>query len=451
MHIHILGICGKFMSGIALIAKQMGYKVTGSDQNLVPSITSSLAAMDIEIQQGYEEYTHIQSADCVVIGNALSRGKPLIETILNQNIPYMSGPAWLAEHVLRYKWVLGVSGTHGKTTTTSMLTLILEEAGLNPGFMVGGQPNNFSASARYTDSNFFVIEADEYDTAFFDKRSKFLHYSPRTLIINNLEFDHADIFADLQDIKKQFKQLLRIIPAEGLIICPEADENVHSLFEKEHWTPHHTFGAKNARWTFRKISDDGSAFEVFHHEKQVGIVRWELLGDHNILNALAAIAAAYHVGILPAVAIQALNKFKGVQRRLELKGCINNIHIYDDFAHHPTAIATTLCALRSRVKKDRIFAVLEFGSNTMRSGYHQESIPTAFDDADTVILLRPSPQTWDVDALITQFKKPIKLFDSVGQIIEYLMQHSKSGDHILFMSNMNFDGVHQKLMEALSQ
>ncbi|MBA2654274.1 MAG: UDP-N-acetylmuramate:L-alanyl-gamma-D-glutamyl-meso-diaminopimelate ligase [Gammaproteobacteria bacterium] len=450
MHIHVLGICGKFMSGLAIIAKQQGFKVSGSDQNLSLSVSDALRALGIELVQGYEKNSLPKDIDCVVIGNALSRGCPIVEEILNRRIPYVSGPEWLSKNILEKRFVLAVSGTHGKTTTTSMLAWILESAGLNPGFLIGGNPSNFDFCARFTDSNFFVIEADEYDTAFFDKRSKFLHYQPTTLIINNLEFDHADIFASLEDIKKQFAHLLRIVPENGLIVAPSKDENVQSLFSRGCWTKVETFDSEDACWTTKKINAEGSQFQILNNKKLLGTVEWELLGDHNIQNALAAIAAARHAGVPPTNAINALCQFKGVKRRLELKGIVRDIHVYDDFAHHPTAIATTISALRNRVKNERIFAVLELGSNTMRAGFYQESMPSAFLEADKVILLRPKEVSWNIEPMMNAFKPPVKLFDNVQQIVSYLSEQCRAGDNILCMSNLMFDGIHQKLLNELS-
>lgn len=449
MHIHVLGICGKFMCGLAIIAQQQGFKVTGSDKTLVPPIADMLRSHGIDVQEGYAENSLPIGVDQVIVGNALSRGVPIIEQILNENITYYSGPEWLLQHVLKDRWVLAVSGTHGKTTTTGMLTFILEKAGFEPGFLIGGNPVDFDASARYTESNFFVIEADEYDTAFFDKRSKFIHYHPRTLIFNNLEFDHADIFASLDDIKKQFCHLLRILPSHGLVIAPKDDWNVQNVLEKDCWTPIEYIGDQNA-WFAKKIKDDGSDFEVYYQNKLLGQVTWSLVGDHNIANALASIAAARHVGIAPKVSIDALSLFQGVKRRLELKGAINNIRIYDDFAHHPTAIATTLSGLRAQVGQERIFAVLEFGSNTMREGFHEETIAAAFDKADGVIFLRPTTSNWQIDNVIKKFQRPIFLFDNVQQIVDHLVTECQSGDHILCMSNMMFDNIHQKLLLAFA-
>lgn len=448
MHIHILGICGKFMAGLAMIAQQKGFHVTGSDVNTTGPLADMLNAAGISISKGYAANSLPTGFNHVIIGNALSRGVPIIEQILNENIPYYSGPAWLYEHVLKSKWVIAVAGTHGKTTTTSMIIWILEQAGFNPGFLVGGNPNNFATSARYSDSNFFVIEADEYDTAFFDKRSKFIHYNPRTLIINNLEFDHADIFNDLDDIKRQFKHLLRIVPQHGVIIAPSNDNNVQAVLAEGVWSDVTLFGARTDFCYAEKRLADGSEFDVFFDNKNVGTVSWTMVGDHNINNALAALVAVRHMGILPSKAIEALKEFKGVKRRLELRGRVNDISVYDDFAHHPTAIATTLAGLRQRVGFARIFAVVEFASNTMRAGYHEQTMPHAFDSADDVIFLQPHG-SWRLDNTANQVQQPTRVFNNVDQIINYLLETCQPGDHIVCMSNHHFDGIHEKLLAAL--
>lgn len=450
MRLHILGICGKFMSGLALIAKQLGFTVTGADENLVEPIYSELMAHGIEIVKGYdsEQLTSLY-VDAVIIGNALSRGQDIIETILDKGIKFYSGPQWLAEHVLGERWVLAVSGTHGKTTTTSMLAWILDYAGLNPGYLVGGQPNNFMACARVTDSPFFVIEADEYDTAFFDKRPKFMHYCPSTLIINNIEFDHADIFRDLLAIQQQFHYLIRLVPPKGLIIAPKDDENIAHVFEKGCWTPTQLVNDVHS-WHAKKLTADGSCFDLYDAMKNWGRVKWNLLGEHNIHNALVAIAAAQHVGVLPDHAIAALNSFTGVQRRLELKGVVRGIKVYDDFAHHPTAIATTLAGLRAHIgDNSRLFAVLQFGSHTMRAGVHQQDMSQTFDKADRVFMLRPTNEKWDIDKIIMTLSRPAKVYDSVEDILQDLVSECREGDHVLMMSNIGFENIHQRFLEAI--
>lgn len=449
MRIHILGIGGKFMSGLAMIAKQMGYQVSGSDVVIVPPLAEKLQALGIELIQGYEANSLPPVVDYVIIGNALSRGVPVIEHILNAGIPYYSGPEWLSRHVLTGRWVLAVSGTHGKTTTTSMLAWILETAGYNPGFLIGGEANNFDVSARYTSSSFFVIEADEYDTAFFDKRSKFIHYQPKTLIINNIEFDHGDIFSTIEDIKTQFANLLRLVPGNGLLVVPQEDPHVAALLAKGCWTPSTTFGPHQAQWSFEELTNN--TIKIISEQQSQGKLKWNMLGQHNRLNALAAIAAAKHVGVMPQTSIQALSHFKGVKRRLELRGVVNDIHVYDDFAHHPTAIAATIAALRSKVGKERIFAVVEFGSNTMCLGQHRAFLPSSLNEADSILLLQPKTTTWNMDELLEQCQSPVKLFAQVTDIVQYLVTTCQAGDHVLCMSNKMFDDIHKKLLLRLGE
>ncbi|HSW70393.1 MAG TPA: UDP-N-acetylmuramate:L-alanyl-gamma-D-glutamyl-meso-diaminopimelate ligase, partial [Gammaproteobacteria bacterium] len=379
--IHILGIGGTFMSGIALLAQEKGYSITGADLKLYPPMSIQLAQKQISFYEGYQAKDIAADIQQVVVGNVVSRGNPAMEHVLANNLPFISGPQWLAENILRDRWVLAVSGTHGKTTTTSMLAWILEYAGLNPGFLIGGIPENFGISARLGSSPFFVIEADEYDTAFFDKRAKFVHYHPRTLIMNNLEFDHADIYKDLEAIQLQFHHLVRTIPNNGLIIHPAEDENLKKVLEKGCWTPCSTFGGDTSSWQARLLSKDGSAFEVLHENKVVGSLEWSLLGRHNVDNALAALNAAAHAGVDMETAIKALASFKNVKRRLEIKGQLKGITLYDDFAHHPTAIKTTLAGLRAKIGSARLITILEFGSYTMRSGVHKQQIQQALVDA----------------------------------------------------------------------
>lgn len=380
MHIHILGICGTFMGGLAVIARQLGHQVSGSDQNVYPPMSTQLQQQGIQLMDGYRAENLDVEPDLVIIGNALSRGNPEVEAVLNKGLPYVSGPQWLAEHVLHDKWVLGVAGTHGKTTTASMLGWILEHQGFNPGFLIGGIPLNFGISARLdggaeNKSGFFVIEADEYDSAFFDKRSKFVHYRPRTAILNNLEFDHADIFPDLDAIKRQFHHLVRTIPGEGLIISPERDANINDVLAMGCWTPvAKTAIDADAQWQAKLLKADGSQFSVIFENIGQGIVDWALTGEHNVYNALSAIVAANHIGILPKDAIAALGQFINVKRRMEVIARINGVTLYDDFAHHPTAIATTLDGLRKQVGQERIIAIVEPRSNTMRLGVHTETL-----------------------------------------------------------------------------
>lgn len=451
MRIHILGICGTFMAGIAQLAKQIGYDVTGSDLNVYPPMSTQLAAQGITVLNGYDPANIDENVDYVIVGNVISRGNPAMEYVLEKDIPYISGPQWLAENVLKERWVLAVSGTHGKTTTTSMLAWILESADLNPGFLIGGVPENFGDSARVGSHPFFVIEADEYDSAFFDKRSKFIHYRPKTLIINNLEYDHADIFPDLAAIKQQFNYLIRTVPGNGLIIRHTRDKNIDDVLAKGCWTPTVSFAGELAHWHAKLLNPDGSHFEVYTGETLIGEVSWNLLGKHNVDNALAAIAAAQHAGVSLKRALQALSTFKNVKRRLEVKGQVNGITLYDDFAHHPTAIATTLAGLRSKVgDANRIIAVLEFGSYTMRSGVHKDHMKEALLTADMVVCKRPLDANWDLASILEEFSQPTSLYDNVDLLVENLVKELKSGDHVVVMSNSGFGGIHQKLLSAIT-
>lgn len=450
MNVHILGICGTFMAGVAVLAKEAGHAVSGSDQQVYPPMSTQLAAQGITLYDGYDP-THLDpTPDKVVIGNALSRGNPCVEYALNYSLPYVSGAQWLAEEVLRDRWVLAVAGTHGKTTTTSILAWILEYAGLNPGFLIGGMPNNFGVSARLGKSPFFVIEADEYDTAFFDKRAKFIHYHPRTLILNNLEYDHADIYPNLAAIQQQFHYLVRTIPRNGQIIHLQDDANLAGVLAQGCWTPVVTFGEQNASWSADNINYDGSRFEVLFNQQRLGVVQWSLVGRHNVLNALAAIAAAHHAGVEPATAVAALSSFMGVKRRLEVRGQIQGVTVYDDFAHHPTAIAATLAALRSKARSGRIIAVVEFGSYTMRHGCHGESIVAGLKEADYTLFLRPAVEAdWNIDEVAAELMKPSRVHEDVDSIIHDIVSQACVGDHVLIMSNKGFDGIHEKLLAAL--
>lgn len=449
MHIHILGICGTFMGGLALLARERGFDVSGSDANVYPPMSDQLAAAGIDVMQGYLP-EHLQPApDMVVMGNAMSRGNPAVEYVLNRNLPYISGPQWLAENILLNRWVLAVSGTHGKTTTSSMLAWILEYAGMQPGFLIGGVPGNFGQSAEIGNTPFFVIEADEYDTAFFDKRSKFIHYHPRTLVINNLEFDHADIFADLAAIQTQFHHLIRTVPAEGLVITPHAIPAIEQTLERGCWTPRQTLNDVQADWQLAETAEDGHSFTV-QHNQNTGEVDWSLLGQHNVNNALAAIAAAHHVGVTVEHACEALNQFKGVKRRLELRGERRGIKVYDDFAHHPTAIATTLQGLRANVGQQRLIAVLEPRSNTMKMGVHEHTLAASLNTADKVILYQDPNLTWSLDNIQQQLGDSSVLLRNIDDVVEQLVSQSKAGDHIVVMSNGGFGGIHQKILDALA-
>lgn len=450
MKIHILGICGTFMSGIALLAKQCGHEVIGSDLNIYPPMSIELSEHGIPVLDGYKpEYINAE-VDCVIVGNVIKRGNLAMEYVLNNKIPYCSGPAWLASQVLRNRFVLAVSGTHGKTTTTSLLTWILEAAGLSPGFLIGGVPENFGLSARLGETPYFVIEADEYDSAFFDKRSKFLHYSPDILIFNNLEYDHADIFPNLQAIKQQFHYLIKTIPSNGLIVRHAEDANVDDVINRGCWTKTVSFG-KEGDWQAELIEPDGSVFSVSFQGKQIGKVKWDLLGEHNVENALAAIAAAYQINIAPENAIVALTSFKNVKRRLELKGEVKGIHVYDDFAHHPTAIFKTLSGLRAKIgDKGRLIAVLEFGSYTMKSGYHKEELHHALGSADLVYCKAPAVD-FGLKPILASLKKPTFLYDEVDLIVKNLVKELTRGDHVVIMSNAAFGGIHQKLLDAITR
>lgn len=449
MHIHILGICGTFMGGLALIARQLGYQVTGSDQNVYPPMSTQLEEQGIRLMTGYRADNLEGNPDLVIIGNALSRGNPEVEAVLNKGLHYVSGPQWLAEHVLQDKWVLGVAGTHGKTTTTSMLSWILEFQGFNPGFLIGGIPLNFGVSARLGESNFFVIEADEYDSAFFDKRSKFVHYRPRTAILNNLEYDHADIFPDLDAIKKQFHHLVRTVPGEGLIISPDNDDNINDVLNMGCWTPvQHTSVHGTAGWNAELVKPDGSCFEVRLDGREQGMVDWPLTGQHNVYNALSAVAAAHHVGIRAADAIAALNAFKNVKRRMEVIAEINGVTIYDDFAHHPTAIQTTLDGLRKQVGSERIIAIVEPRSNTMRLGIHIETLAKSLAVADLAIIYQPPALGWDLGQLKNHATN-IEIYPTLDDITAKLKAMVRPGDHLVLMSNGSFGGIYRQLPEAL--
>ncbi len=506
MHIHILGICGTFMGGIAVLAKQAGHRVTGCDANVYPPMSTQLESQGIELIEGFSPEQTKLNPDIYVIGNVVSRGNPLMEEILNLGLPYISGPQWLAENVLQGKWVLAVAGTHGKTTTSSMLAWILEYAGLAPGFLIGGVPENFGVSARLPQvppaqtlklaspspasgrgvgvrsgstmgiaphpsplppagegiknkgdfSPFFVIEADEYDTAFFDKRSKFVHYRPRTAILNNLEFDHADIFDDLNAIEKQFHHLIRTVPQNGLVVINGKEDSLKRVLDKGCWSTVEHFGT-DADWQAKNALGDGS-FDVYFKNERQAHLSWQMLGEHNRMNALAAIAAARHVGVAPCIAIEALSEFKNVKRRMETKGVVNNITVYDDFAHHPTAIETTLAGLRSKLdavsgdakKGARIIAVLEPRSNTMKLGVMKDALPASLKHADLVFCYGAN-LGWDATEALKPIANKAKTFDDLTMLVNAISAAAKSGDHILVMSNGGFGGVHQKIIDSLAE
>ncbi|WP_422648063.1 UDP-N-acetylmuramate:L-alanyl-gamma-D-glutamyl-meso-diaminopimelate ligase [Cupriavidus sp. H18C1] len=458
MHIHILGICGTFMGGLAVLAKQAGHRVTGCDANVYPPMSTQLEAQGIELIEGFDPAQLSLEPDLFVIGNVVSRGNPLMEAILDRNLPYVSGPQWLGEHVLRGKWVLAVAGTHGKTTTTSMLAWILQDAGYEPGFLVGGVPQNFGVSARVTPSDFFVIEADEYDTAFFDKRSKFVHYRPRTAILNNLEFDHADIFPDLAAIETQFHHLVRTVPRQGRLLVNGIEESLARVLERGCWSEVEQFGTGDWRASdaaqAAAASPELDAFDVWHGETVVGRVQWTLQGVHNRMNALAAIAAARHVGVPPAQAIDSLGRFANVKRRMEVRGVAGGVTVYDDFAHHPTAIQTTLDGLRRRVGAARILAVLEPRSNTMKLGVMKAQLPASLELADLVFGYgAPSGKDalgWDLTEALAPLGERAGAFDNLDALVAAVRAAARPGDHVLVMSNGGFGGVHQKLLDALA-
>ncbi len=449
MHIHILGICGTFMGGVALLARELGMQVSGSDANVYPPMSDQLEQAGIVLQQGYLA-EHLEPApDLVVMGNAMSRGNEAVEYVLNKGLPYISGPQWLAEYVLKDRWPLAVSGTHGKTTTSSLLAWILEDAGMAPGFLIGGVPGNFGETARLGATPFFVIEADEYDTAFFDKRSKFVHYHPRTLVVNNLEFDHADIFDDVAAIQKQFHHLIRTVPSDGLIISPNKDALVEQMFDMGCWTPRKAVDINAGDISAVNVEVDGSAFDVEEHGQPLAHVAWPLLGLHNVRNALAAMAAAHHVGVTYQQSAKSLASFQGIKRRMELRGEVSGIKVYDDFAHHPTAIATTIAGLRANIGDRKLIAVLEPRSNTMKMGIHQNTLADSLVQADQVLLFEDDNAAWSLNNIQAQLGEKATVYHSVQSIIEQLVLACNPSDEILIMSNGGFEGIHQKLLTAL--
>jgi UDP-N-acetylmuramate: L-alanyl-gamma-D-glutamyl-meso-diaminopimelate ligase len=451
MRLHILGIGGTFMAGLAILARDLGHTVTGSDAKVYPPMSTQLETQGIGLMEGYEP-AHLDAAqpDLVIVGNALSRGNPLVEATLDRGLPYTSGAQWIGEHVLKDRWTLAVAGTHGKTTTASMLAWILEYAGLKPGFLIGGVPENFGVSARLGGAPFFVIEADEYDTAFFDKRSKFVHYRARTAVLNNLEFDHADIFTDLAAIQRQFHHFVRIVPSSGRLIVNAADRALAETLAMGCWTSVERFNDPRG-WEGRALNADASQFEITWQGKSHGTAGWELAGTHNLHNALAAIAAARHAGVPAAQALAALTSFRNVKRRLETRGTANGVTVYDDFAHHPTAIAATLAALRARVGRARILAVLEPRSNTMRLGVHRDTLAPALATADRAYLYRPADLGWDVGAVLTGLAGRGQALGSVQAIVDAVAAEARAGDHVLVMSNGGFENIHPRLLAELQR
>jgi UDP-N-acetylmuramate: L-alanyl-gamma-D-glutamyl-meso-diaminopimelate ligase len=455
MHVHILGICGTFMGGIAALARARGHRVTGSDQNVYPPMSDQLAAIGIELIQGYDPAQLALKPDVIVIGNVMSRGNELIEAVLESGIPYTSGPEWLSRHVLADRWVLAVAGTHGKTTTSSLLAWILEYAGLKPGFLIGGVPGNFNVTARLGEGKHFVVEADEYDTAFFDKRAKFVHYRPRTAILNNLEHDHADIYPDVALIQWQFHQLVRMVPRNGLVVANAGDANVMHVIDMGCWTPVERFSANTrgdtAWYVAAEPASDFGKFTIAEGNREIVDVEWNLLGRHNAENALAAMLAARHVGVDVETAAAALKKFQGVRRRMEVRGKVNGVTVYDDFAHHPTAVETTIDGLRRKVGSERIIAVLEPRSNTMKLGTHRDALAHALERADLVWMYQGPSVQWDVAGAVVPLGNRARVEKDLDALIATLAKEAKSGDHILIMSNGGFGGIHAKLLDRLGR
>ncbi len=450
MHIHILGICGTLMGGIALLARQAGHTVSGSDVNVYPPMSTQLEMQGIDLMEGYSAEHLSHDPDMVVVGNALSRGNPAVEYMLEKGLRYISGPQWLAEHFLQDRWVLAVAGTHGKTTTGSLLAWILEYARLSPGFLIGGVPKNFDISARAGEAPFFVIEADEYDTAFFDKRSKFVHYQPQTLVMNNLEFDHADIFDDIRDIQRQFHHLVRTVPGNGMIIYNEDAATLSEVIDMGCWTPTERFSSTHGtEWGVQTHKDNDGVFDIILNGERIGDTELTLPGIHNQLNAVAAIAAARHAGVPTDVSLQAVRLFQGIKRRMELRGEVNGIYVYDDFAHHPTAIRLTLQGLRHQVGKRRILAVLEPRSNTMRMGVHRERLVSSLDMADRVYLYQPPETGWSAEEIAIQIGESATSHNNIDSMVHAIRAEAVEGDHILIMSNGSFGNVHEKLIEAM--
>jgi len=449
MHIHILGICGTFMGGVAALAREVGHTVTGCDANVYPPMSDQLRALGIELIEGFEADQLALKPDLFVIGNVITRGNPLMEAILDAGLPYTSGPQWLAEHVLQGRHVLAVAGTHGKTGTTSMLAWMLEYADLKPGFLVGGVPLNFGVSARLGTGP-FVIEADEYDTAFFDKRSKFVHYRPRTAVLNNLEFDHADIFDDLAAIERQFHHLVRTVPASGRIVVNAREESLQRVLAMGCWSEVTRFGARKEEPGALRARGEPHAFDVLRGSLKIGRVEWPLLGEHNQLNALAAIAAAEHAGVAPEVAAKALARFENVRRRLELRGEAGGVKVYDDFAHHPTAIRTTVNGLRRKIGTERILAVFEPRSNTMKLGAMKAQLPWSLEEAD-LAFCHSGGLSWDATQALAPMGAQAVVVDNIDALVQRVVAAARPGDHVLCMSNGGFGGIHAKLLDALAK
>ena len=450
-HVHILGICGTFMGGLALLARDSGYRVSGSDANVYPPMSTQLIESGIAVTDGYDANQLQPTPDCVVVGNALSRGNAAIESMLNRHLHYTSGPEWLGQHILKDRWVLAVAGTHGKTSTASMLAWILEQAGLAPGFLIGGVPVNFGISARLGEGRYFVVEADEYDSAFFDKRSKFVHYRPDTLVINNLEYDHADIFADLAEIETQFHHLIRCIPGDGAIIRGEGDA-IDRVLARGVWSAVSTVTAASAAttagWSWRSGPAPENVFTITTPDGQAYPLRWPLIGAHNAANATAAVAAAAQVGVDPADAVNALASFAGIKRRLELLGAPHNIAVFDDFAHHPTAIAATLSAMRAEQSSGKLIALVEPRSNTMRLGQYRAELGAAAQEADHVIWFEPPGLDWNLSAALDAYEHQ-EVMSDIDALLNRALALAHPGDKIVVMSNGGFQGLHTRLIATL--
>jgi UDP-N-acetylmuramate: L-alanyl-gamma-D-glutamyl-meso-diaminopimelate ligase len=450
MHIHILGICGTFMGSLAQLAKSAGHTVSGCDANVYPPMSTQLEQAGITLIEGFDPRQLQPAPDLIVVGNALSRGNPCVEYMLDQQLAYISGPQWLGENLLRNKHVLAVSGTHGKTSTSSMLAKILDAAGFNPGFLIGGVPQDFGVSARLSDSDYFVVEADEYDSAFFDKRSKFVHYFSNTLIINNLEFDHADIFENLAAIQKQFHHVVRTVPSTGTVIYPATDANIAAVIEQGCWSQQQAFGSESSDWHYRLIAEDGSSFEVMYGD-QTAKVNWQQTGLHNVLNGLSAVIAAHQVGVSLEQCCNGLSDFVGVKRRMEVIYQDHGITVYDDFAHHPTAIKTTIEGLRAKVGQDKIVAVIEPRSATMKLGIHKDSLSASVSLADQVYWYQNPAIDWDINAVASSCSVPATATADIKQLLELVAQMATSDTHIVIMSNGGFEGFHGLLTERLGR
>ncbi len=448
MKIHILGICGTFMGGVALLARSLGHQVSGQDMHVYPPMSTQLEEQGIHLIEGYEPEDIPENIDLVIIGNALSRGNSAVEYVLNRRIKYISGAQWLSENLLQDRWVIALAGTHGKTTTSSMVAWILECAGMSPGFLIGGIPKNFGLSSRLGQHPFFVVEADEYDTAFFDKRSKFVHYQPQTVVLNNLEYDHADIFPDLAAIQRQFHHLVRTVPGRGQIILPENDTALTQVIQMGCWSPQEYLNSQQG-WHAQLNDEAGRSFDVYLKQKKMGCVNWDQAGQHNVSNGLAAIAACQHAGISAGDAIAALGTFKGVKRRMEVRAVIDNITIYDDFAHHPTAIKTTISGLRHDVGDARIIVIIEPRSNTMRMGVHQQQLVASFEQADICYIFEPEGLSWNMSELAKSING--HLFHQVDDIVSEVAAITQPGDQVLIMSNGGFGNIHQKLIDRINQ